>query len=248
MFMEKKSGLPIHVLSLRFDRTEVPVRILRRANQKHIRIRISADGQVTLSAPRHTPLKEVRQVLAAKEEWISTQLKELEGRIHRFDPLKGVFLDGEFHPVVYRKKKTRRYAVSFDQKGGAFIVAGPAWDRLKIEAVLAKKLQSEARERLERKARQLSGSTGIPFKRLFLRNQRTRWGSSSSIGNISLNWRMVMLPPLVQQYLLIHELAHQQQLNHSPAFWKLVEQHCPDFRDHEKVLKQSRVLMGLFRS
>lgn len=246
--MEKKSSPAVHVLSLRYNSTEVPVRILRRAKQKHIRIRISADGQVTLSAPLRTPLKEVRQVLARKEGWISARLKELSGRIDRFDPLKGVFLDGDFHPVLFVEKKQSRYTIRIERGNRTFVVTGPAFEREKIESVLTKKLQVEARESLEKKAREISDGIGIPFKRLFLRNQRTRWGSSSSIGNISLNWRTVMLPPEVQDYLLVHELAHQRQLNHSAAFWRLVETHCPRFRDHENVLKQSQILMGLFRN
>ena len=94
---------------------------------------------------------------------------------------------------------------------------------------------------------EVSEEINLPFKKLYIRNQRTRWGSSSSMGNISINWRAVMAPEEVQHYLIIHELAHQRHLNHSREFWNLVATHCPDFRRHEHWLKEHRALISLFR-
>ena len=74
-------------------------------------------------------------------------------------------------------------------------------------------------------------------KRVTLRSQRTRWGSCSIGGHVSLNWRLVMAPPAVLSYVVIHELAHLAEHNHGPGFWSLVARFCPDFRDHKKWLK-----------
>jgi len=76
-----------------------------------------------------------------------------------------------------------------------------------------------------------------------VRNQRTRWGSCSRRGVISLNWRLIQLPAFVSDYVVLHELMHRRQLNHSDKFWREVEQVCPDYRSAERWLKQHSGLL-----
>ena len=83
-----------------------------------------------------------------------------------------------------------------------------------------------------------------PITRVSIRAQKTRWGSCSSRGGISLNWRLIMAPPPVIDYLVIHELCHLRQPNHSPAYWREVARWCPDFRLHRQWLRQHGALLG----
>jgi len=77
-----------------------------------------------------------------------------------------------------------------------------------------------------------------------VRNQKTRWGSCSRRSTISLNWRLVQVPPFVSDYILLHELAHLREMNHSRRFWHVVEQMCPDYHIAERWLKEhSRLLL-----
>jgi len=76
----------------------------------------------------------------------------------------------------------------------------------------------------------LAPRLGVNYGRVTLRGQKTRWGSCSRQGNLSFNWRLVMAPERVIEYVVIHELAHLKQMDHSKAFWALVEVHCPDWR------------------
>jgi hypothetical protein len=76
-----------------------------------------------------------------------------------------------------------------------------------------------------------------------VRNQRTRWGSCSRRGNISLNWRLIQTPPFVRDYICLHELAHLRQMNHSERFWSEVARLCPDYLHAEKWLKQNSRLL-----
>ena len=75
------------------------------------------------------------------------------------------------------------------------------------------------------------------MSRLGLSNARTRWGSCTSTGAIRLNWRLIKAPPPVIDYVVVHELAHRIEMNHSPAFWQTVEQACPDFSEQRRFLK-----------
>jgi len=80
-------------------------------------------------------------------------------------------------------------------------------------------------------------------RRITVRNQRSRWGSCSRRGTISLNWRLVQTPVFVRDYLVLHELAHLKEMNHSRRFWDEVARLCPGFREAERWLKQhSRLL------
>jgi len=245
--MGKKQSTKLELLSLRMDESDLPVTVTRRPRQKHIRIRVSFDGKINLSAPLHTSLREIDKALKQKEEWISSKLLETAGNIGRFDPLERVHLCGDMYTVHFFPDGMSLFRLSAETGKKELQIFGPSPDRKRIELLIEKWLRQEAKKHLLPLALEISADLGIPYKRLFLRNQYTRWGSSSSIGNISLNWRAVMLPANTQRYLIIHELVHQLQLNHSPRFWRIVEKHCPGYRDHEKTLKNRRAIMGLFR-
>ena len=75
------------------------------------------------------------------------------------------------------------------------------------------------------------------FNRVFIRNQKSRWGSCSGKGNLSFNYKIVFLPPALADYLIVHELCHLAQMNHRPQFWQLVSQQIPDYKKLRKELK-----------
>lgn len=95
----------------------------------------------------------------------------------------------------------------------------------------------EARARLVPRVQALSLALGLAYRRVSLRCQKTRWGSCSRDGAISLNARLLFLPPELVEYVLIHELCHLAHLNHSKRFWALVARHCPDFRARDRRLR-----------
>jgi len=76
--------------------------------------------------------------------------------------------------------------------------------------------------------------------KISLRDQRRRWGSCSSKGNLSLSWRLILMPPEVLDYVVVHELAHLRHMNHSPKFWALVSQYCPNYKQHAAWLKANQ--------
>lgn len=100
-------------------------------------------------------------------------------------------------------------------------------------------LMKKANEYLPKRIFELSNKTGLKFKKVLVKDTKSRWGSCSSKGTISLNWRLVMAPTQVIDYVIIHELAHTLQMNHSKEFWKIVERYKPDWKTHRSWLRKN---------
>ena len=80
---------------------------------------------------------------------------------------------------------------------------------------------------------------GVTYNRITIREQKTRWGSCSSAGNLNFNWKLVLMPPGVLDYVVVHELAHRREMNHSAAFWKVVATWMPDYKKYRKWLRDN---------
>jgi predicted metal-dependent hydrolase len=97
-------------------------------------------------------------------------------------------------------------------------------------------LRRQAIEELPVELLALAGAHGITVNRISIRNQKSRWGACSSTGSITLNWRLVLVPPFVREYVMIHELMHRRELNHSKRFWRHVAEACPQYQEARRWL------------
>jgi predicted metal-dependent hydrolase len=109
-----------------------------------------------------------------------------------------------------------------------------------LEPCAERALRERAKVELPRRLQELAAEHHLSVKRVSVRDQRSRWGSCSARGVICLNWRLVMMPESVRDYVLIHELMHLKRLDHSPKFWKLVERACPGYREARRWLRTWR--------
>lgn len=103
------------------------------------------------------------------------------------------------------------------------------------------RMRAQAKAELPPRLAELAAQHGFQYKRVFIKNNRTNWGSCSSLGNINLNLRLVTLPQKLQDYVMLHELCHLKYLNHSPQFHALLESVCPGHRALEKQIKQYKI-------
>jgi predicted metal-dependent hydrolase len=130
-------------------------------------------------------------------------------------------------------------------EAGRFAERHLEWARTQRSRVLAssrpasmdRELRARAAIELPPQLRALAARHGLAVSRVSIRNQRSRWGSCSPKGHISLNFRLLLMPAPVREYILIHELMHMRQANHSIRFWRLVEAACPEFRAAERWLR-----------
>jgi predicted metal-dependent hydrolase len=131
-----------------------------------------------------------------------------------------------------------------------FITSKKAWIEKKLQYFdkIPKKRQfskehylknkETARKIIQNKVEKYSIKLALEYQRLAIRNQKTRWGSCSKEGNLNFNYKIILLPEHLQDYIIIHELCHLKELNHSKKFWSLVEQACPDYKNHRRELKK----------
>lgn len=99
--------------------------------------------------------------------------------------------------------------------------------------------RDKAREIYEQKVSYYAQMMGVSYGRIAIRDQKTRWGSCSGEGNLNFNWRLIFAPAGVLDYVVVHELAHRKEMNHSPRFWRVVEDTMPEYRKYQKWLKEN---------
>ena len=109
-----------------------------------------------------------------------------------------------------------------------------------LRPVVERHLRRLATQELAAKVMHLAAVNGLKVTRVTVRNQKSRWGSCSSTGTISLNWRLIQTPQFVCDYIILHELAHLRHMNHSGKFWREVESLCPDYPQAKKWLREHR--------
>lgn len=110
-----------------------------------------------------------------------------------------------------------------------------------LPEVVTAKDKRKARLLIEQRVAYYADRMGIAYGRISMRNQRTRWGSCSSDGNLNFNCRLLYMPLELVDYVVIHELAHRRHMNHSADFWNEVEKYLPDYKERRERLKQYRV-------
>lgn len=108
-----------------------------------------------------------------------------------------------------------------------------------IQRALETLYRRSARQRFERRADDYAERMGVEYEKIEIRNQRTKWGSCSTNGTLGLNWRLMMAPPEIIDYIVVHELAHLREANHSPEFWSLVAEYDPEYESHSEWLTEN---------
>ena len=142
---------------------------------------------------------------------------------------------------------TKRQVEEFlDEKKDWILQTRQRVEKRKTEQILiSEEVRREGIERAKRifpeRMAYFAKRMGVDYGRITIREQKTRWGSCSSKGNLNFNWKLVLLAPELLDYVVIHELAHRREMNHSKNFWKIVEAELPDYRERRRRLKKCRI-------
>ncbi len=204
------------------------VHIARHRRARRYLLRVRPDGSLRLTVPRGAAIADGLQFAASQSEWIE---RERVRQRRRMAP----WLDGS--PVLFRGGEVRLQVAD-----GVVKCAGESV-RLKradadIRTAVEAHLAAIAGRELPARCVALAARHGLRAASVKVRNQKSRWGSCSPRGAITLNWRLIQMPPEVTEYVLLHELMHLRQPNHSRRFWREVERVCPTWRESERWLRR----------
>ena len=209
---------------------DLPYRIRRSDRASRVRVSVDPHGGVEVVLPRRSPASAAPAAIAELRPWIERRLREaravraaIAARGSTLPYLGSVL---QLRPDASRSRVHRRGAT-------LLVPADPDRAPQAIERWYRRAAAEEIAPRLDAAVRALDAS----YTSLSIRGQRTRWGSCSARGAMSFNWRLLLAPEPVLDYVVWHEACHLRVMDHSPRFWALVRQHCPDYEEHRGWLR-----------
>lgn len=217
---------------------------------KKIHLTVQPQRGLVVRAPIQSSIKQIRTIILEKQEWLLQSLAQVEESC----PTRG-FLSGEKLPLLGSTLELVTFfapgQVKINIKNGIIhlnisLKPGDEGYTAMARDALEQLYRSLAHQYLPERTRYLNQlHYQYPLKGIAIRSQRKRLGSCSSLGNINLNWRLMLAPVPIADYVIIHELAHLGELNHSQRFWALVAKACPDYRQKRQWLKDNGCLLTL---
>ncbi len=224
--MNKKK---VSYAKLYIDDTELTYRVRYSQKAKYLRLQINPSTGLEVIIPRRCKSEDAEKFIYKKKDWIFKHLNTIPVN-EEFSFLGNRIEIKQTFDLFLEKHK-----VSFNS--GSLVIESPSGSSETIEAIYNTWLRHRAKKYLPERTGMLAEQYGFTCKRISIRSQKTRWGSCSTSGNISLNYKLMKYSPRVINYVIIHELCHTKQMNHSKKFWKLVESIVPNYKELKRELK-----------
>ncbi len=210
---------------------------LVRTRRRTIAVVVERDGRVTVRAPLRAPAAQIDEFVRSHADWIARTRARL---LAHPPPPAPRYVDGESFPYLgqhypLRLVPPQRPALTFD--GRAFRLSRRAQAR--AQAAFVRWYRARALEVLSGRVQAVAAAHGFHYDRIRISSARTRWGSCSSRGTLSFTYRLIMAPPAVVDYVVVHELVHTRIRNHSKVFWRAVGEIMPDYKDRVRWLRKN---------
>ena len=213
---------------------------------KHLRLKLTIDDGLSVIVPRGFDQGKIPDILEAKKEWIANAMERAEENRKFFEPKPKAFLPerlaltaiGETWSIHY---DTTERPLALRQKPDAFSLffTADVFDRDSVVERIRNWLRARCKEQLTPLVNELAEKHSLSVNSVMIRNQRTRWGSCSAKKNISLNMKLLFVSPELVRYVMIHELCHVREMNHTNRFWRLVESIEPNYRTLDSRLRDA---------
>lgn len=223
------------------------VTLRKNKRSKNVSISIRPSKGVSVTIPYFLSYKYGLQVLEKKREWVQKHLP----KIKEYEKNKIVFTEDTQYKTLYRKllissQQTEKLKAQVDSEH--IQIYYPQHISVKrdeiqdfIKQVILKTLRAEAKDYLPKRTQELAQKLGFGYNQIFIKNNKTLWGSCSGKNNINLNLHLLKLPSHLIDYVIIHELCHTVEKNHGPGFWKLMDSVLIDSKSLSKELKKYRI-------
>jgi predicted metal-dependent hydrolase len=214
------------------------VEVIRTGRQKTASVRVRA-GKVSVAIPRSLPDSHIEALVARKTRWIRKMLLQQENA-EPVEPRE--YVSGESFTYLgrnYRLMVESGNPVSVKLRQGSLWVRVPdgCSNPEKVRKALTQWFRTHADQKLREKTERYARVIGVSPSAIAIKTFKSRWGSCDSRGLVKFNWKLIVAPNRIVDYVVVHELCHLKQHNHSPRFWKCVESVFPDYRECREWLK-----------
>lgn len=210
-------------------------------------IQVTKDGEVVVRLPDYASEEDGRKLILKNKEWIYKQLDRIQKRAEEKQEFHwsegaGVLLHGKDIVLHVKESPDLKARITLESEeeitvAVPFLKAAGAADEEEVHGVMKQWYRKEARSYLEEITSFWAQCMNVSYKKIAIRDQSTRWGSCSSKGNLNFNWKLVLLPQTLADYVVVHELSHRIHMNHSRAFWNTVADVLPDYLVRRNQLK-----------
>ncbi|WP_051559795.1 M48 family metallopeptidase [Marinobacterium jannaschii] len=220
--------------------------LVRSTRRKTAAIKVDHQG-VKVSVPERADPLWVERWVASKADWIALQQEKLarQQRCHGIRISQGAVIPllGESLQLGWEIGSRNQVSKAPGRLNVLLSSRGRGADDERVSRLLQQWFKSQAAEIFEPRLQQWSQQMGLEYSGFKVKGYRRRWGSCDNRGAISLNWRLILVPPELLDYVIVHELSHLQHFNHGNAFWKLVERYYPEWRQAKEALQQRDALL-----
>lgn len=214
--------------AVQVDGSDVPVTIVRHRMARRYVVRIDRDGGVRLTVPHGASIAGGLAFASRQADWIARERQRGLERAAPWEPGTSLWLRGRQVKIAVGDGEVR----AGDEPLGRLTPSTTLREHVE------RSLRARAAVELVSRTVALASEHGLEISGVAIRDQRTRWGTCSPARKISLNWRLIQMPPEVSDYVIYHELMHLRQPNHSRRFWREVEKVCPAWREAERWLRK----------
>jgi predicted metal-dependent hydrolase len=217
---------------------ELDYKVVRSAKRKKLTITVERDRAIVVHAPEGISDEKVHRIVAAKRQWLFDKLRHPQKYQERPHPPGKEIVNGESAPYLGKEyqievAETESGEIEFRHR---FIV--PAAHQTKRHKVLRDWYIARANEKILPRVQQHAHTLGVDFTAAKIVDNRYRWGSCTVRNRVNFNWRLIKAPMFVIDYVIVHELAHLIETNHTPRFWSIVRAHAPRMEKAMTYLKE----------
>jgi len=233
-------------ISFVYDTQKIEFAVMK-SKRKSLSIAIQPDGNLLVKAPFFMPDDEIVKWVKTKTGWIVRQRAKILEQQQQNPPKQ--YVTGEKFLYLGQEYKLE-VRISAGRAGMVGIVEdkivlfAKTDDSAEVQKILTAWYEKQAKTVIPKRVRFYAEQMGDTFGKITIKNQKKRWGSCSSARNLNFNRRLIMAPQEVMDYVIVHELCHLRQMNHSSAFWREVEMVLPDYKVHKKWLETYEQLLN----
>ena len=230
----------------------IKIHVRRSTRAKRLSLKIDSTGKFTLVIPKFTMGFSVNRFIEQNADWINEHTEKAKNmqKLHpkpKYQTGDTFYYFGEKVFLEVSPSSKKRPSIKIREDKMIICIYEKVSKKEGVEMVkkaIEKFYRKKAEEVIHDRLQFFSEQYDFKYNNVVLKNQKTRWGSCSSSKNLNFNWRLIMAPIEVIDYIVVHELCHLKQMNHSLKFWKLIEKIIPDYKKSKKWLKEKHYLLN----